>query len=258
MLLAIDIGNSNSHFALICEDKITEKFQFPSDSSGHEEFFFRLSQGLRRTCVIPENLQSAIVSSVVPGQSAIVEKTLRDKMNIPFLFIDATLDCGITFQYDDLRTLGPDRVCCSVAAFDLTGGPVIAVDAGTAITYDCIDRNGVFIGGAIIPGFKTLAAGLARQTARLPEVDIIIPEKFPPSNTAESIQCGIVYGLTDAVNGMLGRMIKTLGPDTKIIVTGGDADIILKNTKWRARHEPDLVFHGLQILAKRFQLISPD
>lgn len=109
-----------------------------------------------------------------------------------------------------------------------------------------------------MPGFKILTSGLARQTARLPEVKIIIPEKFPATNTIESIQCGIVYGLSDAVDGMLGRMAQILGKETKVLVTGGDANTIIKHIKTPMQLEPNLVFHGLHILAKRFHLVTDD
>lgn len=258
MLLAMDIGNSRSHFALFQNNKIIRTFNFQSDSTGHDEFLSRLYTELSRIVIAKEEIRSVIISSVVPAQSEIIERALREIMSVPFLSIDATLDCGITFLYDDLRSLGPDRVCCSVAAYELTGGPVIAVDAGTAITFDCIDRNGTFTGGAIMPGFKTLTAGLACQTARLPEVDYIMPSKFPATNTVESVQCGIVYGLSDAIDGMLRRMTKKLGDGTQIFITGGDAERVIQYTQTPMRHEPELVFHGLCLLAKRFHLISAD
>lgn len=256
MLLAIDIGNSNCHFALYRESTDVTYFNFETEKSVNEKFFLsRLNEQLETAGVISSAITAVIVSSVVPSVSRIAKNVIENYFSSEPLFVEASLDCGMRFFYDDLKSLGPDRVCCSVAAAARYGGPVIAIDAGTAITFDCINDKNEFIGGAIMPGFKTAALGLSSHTARLPLIDLTVPDNCSATNTVQAVQSGIIYGLIDAIDGMTDRMKNLLGPETKTVLTGGSADLISRHSKTRFILNPHLLFEGLFIIAKRYKLI---
>ena len=256
MLLAIDIGNSNCHFALYREATDVIYFNFETAKSVNENFFLsQLNEQLETAGVISSAITAVIVSSVVPDVSRVTKNGIEKLFATEPLFVEASLDCGMRFIYDDLKSLGPDRVCCSVAAAAKYGGPVIAVDAGTAVTFDCINKKGEFIGGAIMPGFETAALGLSSRTARLPVIDLIVPEICCATNTTQAVQSGIIYGLIDAIDGMTDRMKKLLGPGTKAVLTGGSADLISRHSKTPFIRNPLLLFEGLIIIAKRYKLI---
>ncbi len=256
MLIAIDIGNTNCRLALYERGKPVTIFGFHSSLINQEGSFRSLMAERFQKDEIKEYLiQSAIISSVVPSLSAFVGADIRALYSIPCVFVDATMDSGITFRYDNLKSLGPDRVCCSAAAYSKFGGPVIAVDAGTAITFDCINDTGEFVGGAIMPGYKTAAEGLSEKTARLPKVDLVFPESCCATSTVQAVQSGIMYGLTDAVDGMIVRMKNILGSRTKTVITGGAAEMVLRKSKTSMIHEPLLIFEGLHLLARRQNLI---
>lgn len=257
MLLAIDIGNSNCHFALYREATDVSYFNFETEKSVNENFFLsRLDEQLKIAGIFSSAIKAVIVSSVVPDVSRVTSIVVEKLFATQPLFVEASLDCGMRFFYDDLKSLGPDRVCCSVAASAKYGGPVIAIDAGTAITFDCINNKGEFIGGAIMPGFKTAAQGLSARTARLPVIDLNVPETCCATNTVQAVQSGIIYGLIDAIDGMTNRMKNLLGTETKTVLTGGSADLISRHSKTPFIRNPHLIFEGLIIIAKRYKLIQ--
>jgi type III pantothenate kinase len=256
MILAIDIGNTQCHFAVYNRNHPEVIFGFSAlFGNDHDSFYELLSEHLFKHRIDPAMIHSVIISSVVPALSVIVEQMFQQRFPVPYLFVDATMDCGVVFHYDNLKSLGADRVCCSVAAFSKYGGPVIAIDAGTAVTFDCINQHGEFIGGSIMPGFKTAIEGLSSRTAQLPKVDLIVPKQCFATNTKQSIQCGVMYGLIDAIDGMTGRMKAELNDHTQVVITGGFAELIIRYAKTNFIHDPNLLFDGLYNIAGRYKMM---
>ena len=162
---------------------------------------------------------------------------------------------------------GPDRLLAAWAASQLHGSPVIVVDLGTATTVDAIDEDGFFLGGDILPGLALAADSLAEGTARLPRIDLALPEEAIGSETRTAIASGVVIGHIGAVRELAMRMHARIGSSstgapTKVIITGGHTSAPWARAAWRTEAgpglpaiadtlDPDLVLRGLGLLAER-------
>ena len=153
--------------------------------------------------------------------------------------------------YENPQEVGADRIVNGVAAFEKLGGPCVVVDLGTATTFDAISRKGEYLGGVISPGIGISARALYERTARLPLVDIRKPSKVIGTTTVGSIQAGLFFGYLGLVDGILERLINELGPDTKVVATGGLAGLIGDHSKYIKNVDDLLTLDGLRIIWER-------
>ena len=140
-----------------------------------------------------------------------------------------------------------------LAAFTKYGGPCVVVDLGTAITFDVVSADGDYLGGMICPGIGISIDALFNRTSRLPMVDFKRPEKLVGTNTVGSIQSGLYYGMLGMIDGILERLIALLGPNTKTVATGGQAELIVHGSRFLRRCDPDLTLEGLRLIWERIQ-----
>ena len=147
--------------------------------------------------------------------------------------------------------MGADRLCNIAAGFEKFGGPLIILDFGTAITFDVIDKDGNYLGGAITPGLETTMANLHAKAAKLPSVSLEFPDNVLGKNTIEHIQSGLMFGTAEMVDGMVRRMQDELDAKAKVIGTGGLANQICAHTKSVDSIEEDLILDGLYYLYKQ-------
>ena len=258
MLLAIDIGNSNTVMGLFGHATPGEPARVIAD--------WRITTPQRQTPdevgVLLQNLFSmhglktevvtgVVISSVVPP----LDPTMRHICELTFhlrpLFIEPGVKTGLPILTDNPNEVGADRVVNCVAAYDLLGGPAVVVDLGTATTFDVISRKGEFLGGAIAPGLGISAEALFSRAARLTRVEIKKPPKVIGTNTTDNLQIGLYYGYIGLVDGLLERMIAELGPDTKTVATGGLSKLIAADCKHVQRVEPMLTLNGLRLIWER-------
>ncbi|MCX7642704.1 MAG: type III pantothenate kinase [Armatimonadetes bacterium] len=261
-LLAFDIGNTNITMGLFDTERLfscpvtcapcpsllgTWRVRTEIGRTGDEHF------GLVRDFLNWQNCQVNEVSFVVlcsvvpPVTTSIVEMSERFFGAKP-LVVTGALDLGIRNAYQPPEAVGADRLVNAVAAIHFYGIPCIVVDFGTATTFDAIDRNGTYLGGAIAPGIMMAAESLFQRTAQLPRVALNRPRKAIGRSTVESIQSGLIFGYVGLVKELVARFKEELGANAKVVATGGLAYLIAPLTEIIEEINPDLTLLGLALI----------
>ena len=154
-------------------------------------------------------------------------------------------------RYENPREVGADRIVNAVAAFELVGGPVVAVDFGTATTFDCVSEKGEYLGGAIFPGIHISMEALFERASMLHRVEIARPKTVIGRTTTASLQSGLLFGYAGMVDAMVSRIRREMGAEIRVIATGGLAQRIASETESIERVEPFLTLEGLRILFEK-------
>jgi type III pantothenate kinase len=259
MLLALDVGNSNTVLALynyladgsaevVANWRITTSRVQTSDEYG---ILFRDLFALRQMAT--DVVDAIIISSVVPPIDSALRLVCEKHFNIKPVFVEPGVKTGLPVLVDNPAEVGADRIVNCVAAFERFGGPCIVVDMGTATTFDVISAKGEFVGGAIAPGLGIAADALFEHAARLPRVDVRRPAKIIGTSTTDNIQIGLYYGYIGLVDGILDRMMAELGAETRLVATGGLATLIAGGSKFKLEVDEMLTLTGLRIVHERHQ-----
>jgi len=249
MLLAIDIGNTNITLGIYNGNTLGPRWRL---AIGHErtadEFGLILLGLFRRADVSASSVDSAAIASVVPPLTGTFVEACRRYLKCEPLVVNGACNTGVHIQCDDPSQVGADRIVDAAAAQNLYGGPACIVDFGTATTFDAISREGDFLGGAIAPGIRISADALFKRAAKLPRVDLLQSPSAIGKNTAHSLQSGLLFGYVGLVEGMVARFRAELGPEMKVIATGGLAEVIARETEVISVIAPWLTLEGLNII----------
>ena len=194
-----------------------------------------------------EQVTSVAMASVVPPLTPVFVQLCRDYFGQDSLVVDAGVRTGVRVRANP-REVGADRVVDAVAVRALYGVPACVVDFGTATTFDAISAKGDYLGGAIAPGIGIAAQALFERTAKLPRVELNRPPSVIGSNTVHSIQSGLLFGYVALVEGMVARFKVELGPETRVVATGGLAELIARETAVIDVVDPWLTLHGLRMV----------
>jgi type III pantothenate kinase len=249
MLLCIDIGNTNITLGLYEGAALGPRWRLSTESERMpDEFGLQITGLLTLAGKSPADIQGVAMASVVPPLTGRWIETCRTYLKTTPLVIDAGVRTGVKIRYEDPRAVGADRIVDAAAAFRLYGGPACIVDFGTATTFDAISADGEYLGGAIAPGIGVAAQSLFQRTAKLPRVDIAKPPAAIGRNTVHAIQSGLLFGYVGLVEGMVGRFRGELGPEMKVIGTGGEVDLIARETKVIEILAPWLTLDGLRMI----------
>lgn len=249
MLFVIDVGNTNVVLGVFDGKKLIAHWRLSSQHKQTVDEWGILTRNLfSYEKIDPLDIDGLIISSVVPPLDTVLEKMASRYFNLTAHFVRPESQTKMAVRYEQPQDVGPDRIVNGVAAFENYGGPCIIVDFGTATTFDAVSASGEYMGGVIAPGIGIAAEALYLKTARLPRVDIREPQRVIGRDTVSSIQSGLYYGYLSLVDGILERMVKEISPATRVIATGGYAELLAKGSKYIQHINPILMLEGLRLM----------
>jgi type III pantothenate kinase len=262
-LLVVDIGNTNVSLGIYDRDDSEAKAGLTHHwrlSTHREHTSDELSitihalfgQEGRRT----DEVDDVIISSVVPPLLPIWERVSTKLFDRPPLVVGPGTKTGMPVRYENPYEVGADRIVNAVAAYELFHDALVAVDFGTATTFDCVSAQGEYLGGVITPGIHISMEALFERASKLHRVQIAKPRSVIGKTTTGALQSGLLYGYAGMVDAMVERIRGELGP-ARVIATGGLAGLIASETTCIERVEPFLTLDGLRILYEKNRPAGP-
>jgi type III pantothenate kinase len=195
-----------------------------------------------------KDLKAVCLASVVPQLTARVVQACREYLEEDPFIVDVGVKTGIKVRYEDPKAVGADRIADAVAVMYMYGGPACVIDFGTATTFNALTKDGEYLGGAITAGINLATEALFTHAAKLPRIDLQRPPSVIGRNTIHAMQAGLLFGYVSMVEGMVERFRRELGPQMKVIATGGLAEIIAQETDVIQIIAPWLTLDGLRIV----------
>jgi type III pantothenate kinase len=249
MLLAVDVGNTNITLGLYDGDTLGPRWRMATDhKSMPDEYGLQLIGMFAHAGIEVDKLEGICLASVVPPLTGKVVEACRNYLQKDPLIVDAGVKTGVRVLYEDPKAVGADRIVDAAAVQHLYGGPACVVDFGTGTTFDAITASGEYLGGAIAPGIGIAAEALFAAGAKLSRVDLQRPPGVIGRNTTHALQSGLLFGYVGLVEGLVARFRAELGPEMKVIGTGGLSEIIARETKVIEILAPWLTLDGLRIV----------
>jgi type III pantothenate kinase len=242
MLLAVDVGNTQTVLGLFEGERLADSFRLATDRSRTGDELGVVLGSLFEL----EEVDGICLSSTVPALQREWERVAERWAQAPILVVGPGIRTGIPIRYDDPREVGPDRIVNAVAAKERYGAPVIVVDFGTSTNFDVVSPAGEYVGGVIAPGIEISMDALFARAARLVKVDYAAPEAVIGKTTVAGLQSGLVYGFAGQVDGIVGRIRGELGLEARAVATGGLADLVAPHSETIERVDPFLTLDGLR------------
>jgi type III pantothenate kinase len=244
MLLAVDVGNTQTVFGLFEGERLAEHWRVATESRRTGDELGLTLSGFLDLAEVEGIALSSSVPALVRSYEEVAERWAKARV----LVIGPGVRTGIGIRYDDPREVGPDRIANAVAASKRYSLPCIVVDFGTSTNFDAVSAEGDFIGGVLAPGVEISMDALFARAARLPKVDFVEPPSVIGKTSATALQSGLVYGFAGLVDGIVERMNGELGGAAQVIATGGLADLIAPHARSVERVDPFLTLEGLRIV----------
>ncbi|MFO8010214.1 MAG: type III pantothenate kinase [Dehalococcoidia bacterium] len=249
MLLAIDIGNTSIDVGLFEKGKLRTKWDLATDVyKSMDEYAMVLLALLEYQGLSSSDVDEAVICSVSPTLVPVFRDVCRRYLSASPLVVEAGVKTGVSILMDNPREVGPDRIVNAVGGHHLYGGPLIVIDFGTATTFDVVSEKGDYLGGAIAPGIKVATESLFQRTAKLPRVELIRPRHVIGRDTVSAMQSGFIYGYVGLIEGLVARIQRELGSQTRVVATGGYAEMLAEETQVIEVVDQYLTLVGLRII----------
>lgn len=252
MLLVVDIGNTNVVLGIYDGLALKAHWRLATDAkTTSDEYGILFSNLLASAGILPLQISGAIVSSVVPALTGTFETLIEQYFHQRPMFVTSETDTGLTIRYANPKEIGSDRLVNAAAAYHKYRRDLIIVDFGTATTFCVVTKNAEYLGGVIAPGLGISAEALFARAAKLSKVELTRPKTVIGTDTAGSIQAGLLFGYAGLVDALVRRIEQELGRSTYVIATGGLSSVITPETSSIQKIEPLLTLEGLQLLYRR-------
>src|SRR5215813_5945035 len=252
MLLVVDIGNTNVVLGVYDGPRLKAHWRLATNARAtSDEYGILFTNLLRSADLHPRQITGAIVSSVVPMLTGTFETLIEEYFHQRPLFVTSETDTGLTLAYANPKEIGSDRLVNAAAAYHKYRRDLIIVDFGTATTFCVVTKDGQYLGGVIAPGLGISAEALFTRAAKLAKVEFVRPKSVIGSDTASSIQAGLLFGYAGLVDSLVRRMEQELGQSALVIATGGLSPILAAETTTIQKIEPFLTLDGLELLYRR-------
>ncbi len=253
MLLAVDVGNSQTVVGVFDGDDLPRHWRISTESERTPDELALLIGGLMRYAglTFPDDVDGLVVSSVVPAVTEMLRVMAHKYIDAVPLVVGPGVRTGVPIAVDNPREVGADRIVNTLAAHAELGGPGIVVDFGTATSFDVYGEAGDFLGGAIAPGVATSVAALASRGAQLPLIELTAPEHAIGRSTVEAMRSGIVHGFSGAVDRIVEATSAELAAAPVVVATGGLAPDIIAACRSITHHDPWLTLKGLRMVWER-------
>lgn len=253
-LLAADIGNSHTVLGLVRDGEVSADWRVATLESRTADEWAVLLRGLLGDRL--GDISGIAVCATVPSVLQQWRTMLADDFGaLPSVVVEPGVRTGIPVLTDNPREVGTDRIVNALAAATRFGGPAVVVDfGGTATTFDVVNAQGQYIGGAISPGIEISLEALERRGAQLRMVELRRPRSVIARNTVEALQSGMVFGVASQVDGIVAKMIDELGVETgdvSVVATGYLAPLVVEECRCFTAHEPWLTLLGLELVYAR-------
>lgn len=253
MILTLDVGNTNMTGGVFKDDEIVVTFRMttkiPRTSDEYGMVLFNL---LNQNQIKPEEIEDAIICSVVPDVMHSLVSAMIKYFDIKPIIVGANIETGLRIDIPNPRQVGADRIVDAVAAYEIYGGPVLVMDYGTATTYDLVNEDGVFVGGITAPGIAISAKALWEDAAKLPKIEIAKPDYVIGNDTITSMQSGLVYGQIGQAEYLVKKVKEEAGMENiKVVATGGLGRIISESTDAIDIYDANLTLKGIYLVYKK-------
>ena len=245
------MGNTNTVFGIYRGKELVGSFRLSTTAQRtSDELGMQIHMNYSFLGLHTRDTDAVIIASVVPPVMYTIINAIRKYIGVQPLIVNKDIDTGLVNKYDNPKEVGVDRLVNAVSAVRRYGAPLIIIDIGTAMTFDVIDKEGAYLGGAIFPGIKVAMEALFQKASKLPRVDIVRPEKAIGTNTVMSMQYGAVRGYVGAIHGTVHEMKAELdgGENCRVVATGGMGRMMAEYCDVITDVDPDLTLEGLRII----------
>ncbi len=251
MLLAIDVGNTNTVFAVFKSNTLEHSWRCETvKSRSVDEYAVFLKQLFDLVDLSWSDISDVIISSVVPDADFHLLKFCKKYIDKDAIFVDSTI-AGVTVNLDQPDEIGADRLVNTVAVIHYYTTPAIVIDFGTATTFDVIEKDGSYSGGVIAPGIRLSAKALTQHAAKLPQVNIEKPEKIIGKNTQSAMQSGMYWGYIGVIETIVERIKEEMKSEVFVLATGGLAPLYAESTNAINAVDETLILKGLQSIYQK-------
>jgi type III pantothenate kinase len=251
MLLAVDVGNTQTHLGAFDGERLVEhwRFQTRAGATG-DELAERIAGMLALSGVSLDDLKAVCVSSVVPPLGTQYEQLSERYTNATCLAIGPGVKTGMPIRIDNPLEVGADRLVNAVAAYERFKDACVVVDFGTGINFDAVSAAGEYLGGAIAPGLEISLTALVERAARIGRIDLEEPETAIGRSSRAAIQSGVIFGFAGLIDGVVRRIEDELG-EVQLLATGGLASTIVPFTETIDEVDEMLTLKGLRLIHER-------